>query len=513
MSASLITLEGDHSRDGLFIFPHEVESGYTLLGDSNSNKRFKVSLDGDYIEEQYYSPLYNTYKPNNDGILKPKETWIKGNNGFYWHSDEVGNLLGCSVCIADQTLAGEDVDAYYHFNLDGTLAGYSIPSEDGKIVTLAGVDELGFSFKGFKGLKMPSFKMPSFKANFKLPKISLPKFKIPKIKIPKFNIPKIKIPKISIPKFKVPDIGKNLSNVASKIGKAVDTHARKIGEAVNAAGNIVSDIAQGAAGLVTGLTSSFMPGGGGMQEEGYPEEEQQPTDYTQPGYEDEQGYTASDGNYYLHDGTQFLNNQTGQWESMNQAPTDYTQPGYEDEQGYTASDGNYYLHDGSQYLNNQTGEWVSMAEVLYGVELGFDLSSISSLISNPMVSAGLNAVVPGAGMALPMLSNFLPGGASQAQQVRQPSTYRPTSIKPPPVRQTSQVTIKPPPVRSSSSLTANNTRSLLDMMPGWQGMVPPLQPAPQPPAPKEDSTKLLMIGGGIAALGLIYMMNQKKSRR
>jgi len=513
MSASLITLEGDHSRDGLFIFPHEVESGYTLLGDSNSNKRFKVSLDGDYIEEQYYSPLYNTYKPNNDGILKPKETWIKGNNGFYWHSDEAGNLLGCSVCIADQTLAGEDVDAYYHFNLDGTLAGYSIPSEDGKIVTLAGVDELGFSFKGFKGLKMPSFKMPSFKANFKLPKISLPKFKIPKISIPKFNIPKIKIPKISIPKFKVPDIGKHLSNVTSKIGKAVDTHARKIGEAVNAAGNIVSDIAQGAAGLVTGLTSSFMPGGGGMQEEGYPEEEQQPTDYTQPGYEDEQGYTASDGNYYLHDGSQYLNNQTGQWESMNQAPTDYTQPGYEDEQGYTASDGNYYLHDGSQYLNNQTGEWVSMAEVLYGVELGFDLSSISSLISNPMVSAGLNAVVPGAGMALPMLSNFLPGGASQAQQVRQPSTYRPTSIKPPPVRQTSQVTIKPPPVRSSSSLTANNTRSLLDMMPGWQGMVPPLQPAPQPPAPKEDSTKLLMIGGGIAALGLIYMMNQKKSRR
>ncbi len=510
MNARLVTLEGDHSRDGLFIFPHEVEEGYTLLGDTNSDRRFKVSLAGDYIEELRYSPIIRNYTANNDGVKEASQTWIPGNNGYYWHTDEQGNLLGCSVCIADETLAGEEIETYYHFNIDGSLAGYTLPKEDDSFVTLAGVDELGF-FKG-KG-----FKMPSFKASFKMPKLSLPKISLPKFKIPKISIPKLSIPKINIPKFKLPDVGKSLSKIGNKIGNAVDTHVRKVGEAVNAAGNIVSDIAQGAAQFATGLLPG-MSSQGMAQEQ--PQEEEQPSDYTQPGYEDDKGYTASDGNYYLHDGTMYLDNQTGQWVDMqqSQAITDYTQPGYEDEKGYTASDGNYYLHDGSQYLNNQTGEWVSNPDVLYGVELGFDFSSLSSLASNPMVSMGLNAVLPGAGAALPMISSMLPGmSPSRPSGSSMPLQKRAVAIRQPPARPSNliQTTIRQPPVRQasgSSSLTATNTRGLLDMIPGWQGMVPPIQPA-QPPAPlPKDDNKMLMIGGGIVALGLIYVMTQNKPR-
>lgn len=535
MQPTLVTLEGDRTENDLLLFPQTEEDekeGIYLFGDNVSGKRFKVSLAGDSIEQLEYSPLYRNYVSSNQGTQEAQETFL-ADDGLYWHADKNGFLLGCSVCIVDESLNGdESPQIFYHFNLDGSLAGYSLPDQNQNFVTLSGVDELGF----FKGLKMPSFKMPKLP---KIPKIKAPKMpKIKMPKLPKFKMPKIKIPKIKMPKIKVPDIGKAVSKVGSQIGKGVSNIGNQIGKGIQKhvenIAQVAETIAEGPGRLLDVATGILAPGGG----EGEAGEEEQASDITQPGYQDEQGYTGEDGLYYLNDGSGYMNPQTEEWFNMDGTPmgqseqaSDITQPGYTDEQGYTADDGMYYLNDGSGYMDPQTQGWFNMdgspygsqavieeAQVLYGdesedsfmKELGFDLSSLSSLASSPLVSAGLNAFIPGAGVGLSMLSQGINKKKKPTNKVNVLSTLNKLTM----AKKTSSPIVikkappKKPPVSNQPVARAGS------MTPQMLQNLRTLQTPQQAPA-KEDNKKLLLYvaGGGMGLYLIFKMMNQGRGRK
>ncbi|TGN07453.1 hypothetical protein [Leptospira bandrabouensis] len=479
MQPTLMTLEGNRSESDLILIPqtkeHKAEGVY-LFGDNQTGKQFKVSLNGDSIKQLEYSPLYRQYLPSNNGYVEAKESFMD-EDGVLWHSDKNGFLLGCSVCVSNQTLAGDEPEIFYHFNLDGSMAGYSLPDQSGRYVTLSGVDELGF----FKGLKMPSFKAP---------KISMPKMSFPKISLPKFSMPKIsipKLPKISMPKLNtsgitkgISNVGKSISKVGSKIGQAVDTHFQKVGEAVSKAGEFASSI------VSTGMNvvSNLMPGGQqqAMEEEDpyaqdpYAEDpyagqtQEQPMDFTVPGYQDEQGYTASDGMYYLNDGTGFLNPQTNEWFNMDGTPYGSTNQSYEQ------------IYTDSQYLYGENAE------------LGF-LPALAAAL--PMMSA-----------AMPMMQNMMPAIQTAVQKPKKPDNSAlllATLNKLTAAKQNNQpVAVRKaptPPPRIQPQVQSQNTNVISRSLPA----LPPPQPA------KSDDNKNLIMFGGLGALALVGVLLLKKS--
>lgn len=131
--------------------------------------------------------------------------------------------------------------------------------------------------------------------------------------------------------------------------------------------------------------------------------------------------------------------------------------------------------------------------------LGFD---IGSLLSNPLVSTGMNAVIPGSGLAMPMLSSFLspqrPTGTTQTQTFKRPT------IAPPPQRQVAtqtQRTRSTPPPPQRASMTSRSVETI---------------PAPtQAPAQKEGIDKNILLIGGLALAGVtvLVLTNQKRGRK
>lgn len=343
-------LEGDNNLS--LSLQGEDENLY-LFGDASNSVVYELSKKLDHLRTNYYSPLYKQYVPSNSGYLQANQT-LQGNDGNLYHFTENGNFIGCSLC--DSKLLNGEATQWNHYNADGTLAGITSFDDDGNDFLYEG----GFELSGFKlgKMKIGGFKMPKM-GSFKMPKLSMPKLKISMPKLPNFKMPKLpnfKMPKL--PNFKVPDIGKGLSKIGSKIGKALDTHVRKVGEAFDAAGNMVSSLAESATGLATGLMDSFNPNSQKMAQEQAQEEEQGLTQQD-PGYSDENGYTASDGVYYSHDNQYYFDFQTNQWIPLNQESSDpFKEIGYSDENGYRSNDGLFYSHDGQYVLNEQTNEWI-----------------------------------------------------------------------------------------------------------------------------------------------------------
>ncbi|TGN09771.1 hypothetical protein [Leptospira ilyithenensis] len=520
-TAQLHILEGDHGKDGLSLL--KQEKSHFLFGDSTIGKQYKVSLNGDHIVGYDYSPLYERYTPSNLGTEEAVESF-QDSKGVIWHVGKKGNLLGCSVCIEDGTLGNTSPQTIIHYNLDGTLAGISHPTAQNNYVLLEGAHELGISLK-VGGLKLPKLSMPKLSMpkislpKISIPKISIPKINIPKFKIPKINIPKINIPKIDIPKIKVPDIGNMVSNIGQQISQGVSNVGQQISQGAQQFTNEaltkpLEAVGQAASGLVstaTSLVSNILNPNAGMatgQEAGA---EEQPQDYTQPGYEDQQGYTASDGMYYLNDGSGFLDPQSGQWYAMDGSPyggqtgstqpSSYLEPGYQDANGYTANDGIYYLIDGSGYLDPTTNQYYSMDGSPYGSNsnLGFDISSLLS-IAGP----ALSTVIPGAGLALPLVSQFLPG-ASGTTASRPQTTVRPAPT-PPRVTSTASrpVVTPPPPPRAIQTPVANRST---------QTPITNSVTSQQQAQPKDNTKTYIMIGGAVVVLGGAILFLKQGRRR
>lgn len=136
--------------------------------------------------------------------------------------------------------------------------------------------------------------------------------------------------------------------------------------------------------------------------------------------------------------------------------------------------------------------------------LGFD---IGSLLSNPLVSTGMNAVLPGSGMVASFLAPSLsqkpakkPSALSSflsSQAVRKPTISAP----PRPQTQTQKIIRStPPPPRSTQRA----------------GSFLPIQPAqaPTPTATKEGIDKnLLLFGGLVLAGGTVLFLSNQKGRR
>lgn len=487
MTLRLVTLEGETKRTPGDLIPISKDESHALFGDSEDAFRFRVSLSGDQIETYEWSNLHQTHLPFNNGTEYSSSILAGEEEGAFWHLDEDNNLLGSSVCVCDteETLNGEENEYYLHYNLDGSLAGYSIQRPSGDYVTLSGaVDLSGF---GFKGLKMPSFKGIKIKApkiKFKAPKI---KFKAPKLKFKAPKLPKLNTRGISK---SVSSIGKGVSNAVSSVSKGIGNVGTQIGKGVQ---KHFSNLAEGIgkvgelANQALDTASSFLsPGGEGLPEEGS-EEEEQITDPTIPGYTDEDGYTADDGLYYTNDGTLYQDPQTGEWFNI----------------------------DGTPYGTEE--QIVSEASEVYGEideenflpELGFDLSSLSSLASNPMVSMGLNAVLPGSGMALSAVTGMAAQGKQRKKVNKKPARLisnlstlnRLTNAK----KQNRQIAITQPKASTKAPPPRPNppSKELMETIRSVTGVQ-------QQQTPKEDKTKTyLMIGGGsLVALTAIYLISK-----
>lgn len=492
MTLKLVTLEGnkEQNKPGSLNFLSETGS-YALFGDSDDSFRFRVSLQGDEIEVFEWSPLYKKHLPFNDGIVKVHSTLEGEEEGVFWHIDKNLNLLGCSVCVSGDldTLDGDEEENWLHFNTDGTLAGYSIAKDSGDLVTLSGGMTLdGF---GFKGMKMPSFKGFKFKApKLKAPK--LPKFKAPKLKIKapkiKFKAPKINTKGISKSissvgkgvSNAVNSVSKGYSNVGNQIGKGVNKYFSNISEGISKVGEIANQ-------ALTTATDLLAPGGEEMpaEEEEEQTEEEQITDPTVPGYKDDDGYTDEDGLYYTNDGTLYQNPETGEWFNIDGTP--------------------YGQETEEQVINEAVEVYGEMDENAFMTELGFDLSSLAS---SPLVSTGMNALLPGSGMALSMFSQ----GAKNAKAKKAAKKITPSKI-----------------VSNLKTLnkltTAKKTRRPVSVvLPKKAGSVarPPAQNTEllqtikalntnQESIAKEDKTKTyLMYGGGAVGVGLLFYLVMKK---
>lgn len=332
-----------------------------LFGDDSGAYLFELSKKFDHLRSNYFSPLYKKQVPSNSGYFSPAQT-LEGEDGNLYHFSEKGDLLGCSLCSFAGMLAGEEIEQYDHYNQDGTLAGVTVIDANGKQFLYEG----GYELNGFSLGKIGGFKMPKI-GGFKMPKIKMPKMKIniPKIKIPKINT-KINIPKIKMPNFKVPNIGKQIGKATSQIGKGFSNIGNQIGKGVN---KYISNIGEGfqavgdlATGLLDTAGSLLSPGAEGMPQEEQTEEGAGELTPQDPGYTDENGYTASDGIYYSHDNQNYFDFQANQWIPLNanteQNTGGFSEIGYTDENGYRADDGLFYSHDGQYVLNEQTNEWI-----------------------------------------------------------------------------------------------------------------------------------------------------------
>lgn len=335
-----------------------------LFGDESGSNLYQLSKSLDHLRKNYFSPLYKTYVPVNSGYIQPSHT-LEGEDGNFYHFDADENFLGCSLCSVASTLAGDEITEFHHFNADGTLAGVTVTDENGKEFLYEGGYELsGFSLGKLKlgGFKLPKMKVNIPKVKFRAPKIKMPQ--MPKIKLPKlpsFKMPNVKLPNFKMPK--LPDVGKAVGKVTDQIGKGVSNIGNQIGKGVSKWASNISEGLQAVGELSTGLLSqagNLLPGGEQMPGEGQEEESGELTPQD-PGYTDENGYTASDGVFYSHDNTSYFDFQTNQWipiESQSEQGNDFSSIGYTDENGYRAQDGLFYSHDGSNVLNEQTNQWI-----------------------------------------------------------------------------------------------------------------------------------------------------------
>ncbi|MDF3822213.1 hypothetical protein P3G55_20080 [Leptospira sp. 96542] len=137
--------------------------------------------------------------------------------------------------------------------------------------------------------------------------------------------------------------------------------------------------------------------------------------------------------------------------------------------------------------------------------LGFDLSSI---LSNPLVSVGMNAVVPGSSMALPLINQVAtqvvkkPASSNNLQTLLNTITARPATVNPPPkpasisVSAPKAASAPPPP---ASPQVQMNSRSLEQIQ----------------AQPKLGLSQNTMLFGGIALVGIgaFIFMNNKGKRR
>jgi hypothetical protein len=138
--------------------------------------------------------------------------------------------------------------------------------------------------------------------------------------------------------------------------------------------------------------------------------------------------------------------------------------------------------------------------------LGMD---IGSLLNNPLVSTGMNAVLPGSGFAMPFVSSLLspqkPSGNRQPSQ----AVKRPTIAPPPrPMAQPTKarsMPAPPPPQRRDIQ-----SSSLMDEMKNFVNSSKQTQ-TPQ----KEGIDKNLLLFGGIALAGVtvLVLTNQKRGRK
>lgn len=139
--------------------------------------------------------------------------------------------------------------------------------------------------------------------------------------------------------------------------------------------------------------------------------------------------------------------------------------------------------------------------ILKDETLGFD---IGSLLSNPLVSTGMNAILPGSGMVASMLAPSL----SKPQKPKTDfssllKNYLPktTVSAPPPRTQSQTVRRTPPPPKPQAPMQARS-----------------MEPAQitQAPAPvqKEGIDKnILLIGGIVLAGGAVVFLTNNKGRR
>lgn len=329
-----------------------------LFGDESGSNLYQLSKSLDHLRKNYYSPLYKKYVPENSGYIQVNRS-LQGEDGNLYHFTLSGDFLGCSVCSFTGLLAGENITQYTHYNFDGTLAGVTIENQDGRQFLYEG----GYELSGFNLGKL------KIGGGFKLPNLGKLNFKVPKFNLPKLSLPKIKLPKL--PNFKVPDIGKQLSKATSSISKGVSNVGKQLEKGVSNVGKqiekgvtkhfenigeVLETVGDVATGLLDTAGSLLGPNQGQAMEEQPAEEELTPQD---PGYSDENGYTASDGVYYSHDGNYYFDFQTNQWVPLNQETgVQYSDIGYSDDNGYRASDGLFYSHDGQYVLNEQTNEWI-----------------------------------------------------------------------------------------------------------------------------------------------------------
>lgn len=337
-----------------------------LFGDESGSNLYQLSKSLDHIRKNYYSPLYKQYVPVNAGLVNASHT-LEGDDGNFYHFDAQENFLGCSLCSIASTLAGDEIREFHHFNADGTLAGVTVTDENGKEFLYEGAYELsGFSFGKMKfgSLKLPKMKLNIPKMKFNVPKIKIPQ--MPKINIPKlpaFKMPNIKMPNFKMPK--LPDVGKQLSKGWQGLEKGMSKGWQSF-ERLNKdlAENLITKPFEAIGDLATGLLdtagSLLTPGGEQMPQEGQEEGSGELTPQD-PGYTDENGYTASDGVYYSHDNLSYFDFQRNEWIPLNPEAdqgSDFSQVGYTDENGFRADDGLFYSHDGQYILNEQTNEWI-----------------------------------------------------------------------------------------------------------------------------------------------------------
>ncbi|MCG6152613.1 hypothetical protein [Leptospira bandrabouensis] len=329
---------------------HGEDDNVFLFGDESGSLQYQLSKNLDHLRSNYYSSLYKQFVPANSGYIQAQQT-LQGEDGNLYHFTLSGDLLGCSICSFTGLLAGESLTQYNHYNADGTLAGITLLNGNDKQFLYEG----GYELSGFNLGKLKiggGFKLPKI-GNIKMPKLNV---KIPKINVPKLSIPKINLPKL--PNFKMPDIGKGLTNIGKQVTKGFDSlnqlnkdvFETLVTKPLEAIGDVASTLLD-TAGSILG------PNQGQPMEE-QPQEEQALTPQY-PGYQDENGYTASDGVFYSHDNQYYFDFNTNQWIPLNQeSGPQFSDVGYTDQNGFRADDGLFYSHDGQYVLNEQTNQWI-----------------------------------------------------------------------------------------------------------------------------------------------------------
>ncbi|TGM30726.1 hypothetical protein [Leptospira biflexa] len=134
--------------------------------------------------------------------------------------------------------------------------------------------------------------------------------------------------------------------------------------------------------------------------------------------------------------------------------------------------------------------------------LGFD---IGSLLSNPAVGIGMNAILPGSSLALPFLNQAIsqpkkPSGNTQLSNFLNTITKKNSAVAPPPPKGGSAIVktsiAPPPPISQVQSFVQRQ-----------------VQQTTQEPKKELDKNILLFGGIALAGLGVFILTNNKGKRR